>query len=341
MFCSFQILDTLNIMYKNVGISFTFSPHREIAGRKLILETRLAKDLKEFVGGLSQEGLQFWKTAFSAMTRPGSSPSRGTDSLNLTKDEKEQRSPSPTSDQKIILLPCRSAPSRERVQLWLQAKRQFECLQSDRKKRISAQNVMPYQDKISPHHKESEEDLPPSQLQVEALVKVSAFQALSKIELTLPLSISPVEAGTSNSPKEIKCGTGAEIIGEESKDEDSFKQTPSPDPSCLPPWQQTSDKMDPDKKKSQLGIGKTSPKLGSSGDPFSPEGVQPKQFLSPSPFYVKDQDGESSSPSLLHSTPIHSRRRSKGVCELDGSPGSEGSFFNTVLIETCLVHLLE
>ncbi|KAM9496921.1 DNA polymerase zeta catalytic subunit isoform 1-T1 [Clarias gariepinus] len=296
---------------------------REIAGRKLILETRLAKDLKEFVGGLSQEGLQFWKTAFSAMTRPGSSPSRGTDSLNLTKDEKEQRSPSPTSDQKIILLPCRSAPSRERVQLWLQAKRQFECLQSDRKRRISAQNVMPYQDKISPHHKESEDDLPPSQLQVEALVKVSAFQALSKIELTLPLSISPVEAGTSNSPKEIKCGTGAEIIGEESKDEVSFKQTPSPDPSCLPPWQQTSDKMDPDKKKSQLGIGKTSPKLGSSGDPFSPEGVQPKQFLSPSPFYVKDQDGESSSPSLLHSTPIHSRRRSKGVCELDGSPGSE------------------
>ncbi|KAF5890315.1 DNA polymerase zeta catalytic subunit, partial [Clarias magur] len=295
---------------------------REIAGRKLILETRLAKDLKEFVGGLSQEGLQFWKTAFSAMTRPGSSPSHGTDSLNLTKDEKERRSPTPTNDQKIILLPCKSAPSRERVQLWLQAKRQFECLQSDRKRRISAQNVMPVQDKNTSLHHKSEDILLPSQVQVEALVKVSALQALTKIELTLPLSISPVEAGTSNSPKEIKCGTKAEIIGEEGKDEDSFKQTPSPAPSCLPPWQQTSGKMDPDKK-SELGIGMISPKLGSSVNRLSPEGVQSKRFLSPSPFHVKNQDGESSSPSLLHSTPILSKRRSKGVCELDDSPGSE------------------
>ncbi|KAB5517040.1 hypothetical protein PHYPO_G00184900 [Pangasianodon hypophthalmus] len=296
---------------------------REIAGRKLILETRLTKDLVEFVGGLTQEGLQFWKTAFAAMTHPGSSPSCGTNSSNLTKDKKERSSPSPTSDQKVILLPCKSAPSRERVQLWLQAKRQFECLQRDRKKRLGAQNVMSAQDdNKAPRREKSESVLPLSQKQDEASEKASALQTFRKNELILPLSISPIEAGTSNSsPKETKCAVEAEIREQEEREGNSFKQTPSPDPSCLPPWQQTSENVDLDKKKQELGVGLTSPKLGSSVDPLSPESIKPKHFLSPSPFPLKDHG--SSSPSLLHSTPILSKRRSKGVCELDCSPGSE------------------
>lgn len=303
------------------------SPHREIAGRKLILETRLAKDLCEFVGGLSQEGLQFWKTVFSAMTHPGHSPSRGSDSSNLTKDQKKQSSPSP-SGQKVILLPCKSAPSWERVQLWLQARRQFECLQRDRKRRIGAQNVMSIQDKNkSPPHEELESFLPLSQRQDEASEKVSASQTLRKNTLTLPLSMSPVEAGTSNSPNEIKYSMEPEIRVQEERDENSFKHTPSPDPSCLPPWQQPSNSIDLDKKKLELGVGLTSPKLASSIDPLSPESIKPKQFLSPSPFPIKDQDGERLSPSLLHSTPILSKRRSRGVRELDCSPGSEGRHF--------------
>ncbi|XP_060769511.1 DNA polymerase zeta catalytic subunit isoform X2 [Neoarius graeffei] len=293
---------------------------REIAGCKLILETRLAKDLTEFVGGLSQEGLQFWKTAFSAMTRPGSSPSRGTDSSNLTKDKKERCSLSPTGGQKVILLPCKSAPSRERVQLWLQAKRQFECLQRDRKRRLCAQNVMSVQDKNkSPHHEEVGSFLPLSQRQGEVSEKVSALQTLRKNKLTLLLGTSPVEAGISNSsPKEVKCAMEDETGGQVEGDGNSFMQTQSPDPSCLPPWQQMSDN-----KNLELSVGPVSPTLGSSIDPLSPENIKPKQFLSPSPFPTRDPDGESSSPSLLHSTPILSKRRNKGVHELDCSPGSE------------------
>lgn len=297
---------------------------REIAGRKLVLETRLAKDLTEFVGGLSQEGLHFWKTAFSAMTRPGSSPSRGTDSSNLTKNEKDRSSPSPSSGQKVILLPCKSAPSRERVQLWLQAKRQFECLQRDRRRRVDVRNVMLIQDENkSPCYEALESFLPFSQRQDEASEKVSVLQTLRKKVLSFPLSISPVQPGTSNnSPKETKCTMEAEIRAQEDSDGNAFKPTPSPDPSSLPPWQQTSN-MDPDNKKQELGFGLTSPKLGGSVDPLSPESIKPKQFLSPSPFHIKDQDVESSSPSLLHSTPIHSKSRSKGVCQPECSHGSE------------------
>lgn len=262
------------------------------------------------------------------MTCPGSSPSRGSDASNLTKDEKDQSGLSPASGQKVILLPCKSAPSRERVQLWLQAKSQFECLQRDRKRRLGAQAVMSVRDKNkSPHREELESCLPLSQRQDEASEE-SELQTLRKNKLTLPLSMSPVEAGTfNNSPKEMKCPIEAEIGEQEERDESSFKQTPSPVPSSLPPWQQTSDNIGPDKKKLELGDGLTSPRLSSSMAPFSPESIKPKQFLSPSPFPKKDQDGEKFSPSLLHSTPILSKRRSQGVHELDCSPGSEGSHF--------------
>ena len=43
---------------------------REVGGRKIMVGTRMAKELAEFSGELSLEGLHFWKTAFSAMTHP-------------------------------------------------------------------------------------------------------------------------------------------------------------------------------------------------------------------------------------------------------------------------------
>lgn len=311
--------------------SLQISPHREIAGRKLILETRLAKDLAEFVGGLSQEGLQFWKTAFSAMTHTGISPSRGNDSSNLTKDQKEQGSLSSNVCQKVILLPCKSAPSRKQVQLWLQAKKQFECLQKDQKRRLDAQDVMSVQNRNkSPHSEELESFLLKFQRQdeVSEMVLAEKLHTLGKSKLTFPLTMSPVEAGASNnSLQEMKCAMEAEFRAQEEKDHNFFKETSSPDPSSLPPWQQSSYNVDPDDKKLEFGVELPSPRLSSSMDKLSPESTKSKQFLSPSPFPIKDQDGKSSSPSLLHSTPILNKRRSKGVRELDCSPGSEGSHF--------------
>lgn len=164
---------------------------------------------------------------------------------------------------------------------------------------------------------------PLSQRQDEA---VSVVQTLKKHELSLPLSVSPVEAGShNNSLMENKCAIEDGIGVQEEMDGNSFKQTPSPDPSDLPPWQQTGD-MDSEQKKQEVGLGLTPPKLGTGS--LSPVSVASKQFLSPSPFPIKDQDGHS--PAVLHSTPILSRRRSGGVCELDCSPGSEGSHLELV-----------
>uniref|UniRef100_A0A8C7F9A8 DNA polymerase zeta catalytic subunit n=1 Tax=Oncorhynchus kisutch TaxID=8019 RepID=A0A8C7F9A8_ONCKI len=102
---------------------------REVGGRKLMVETKLAKELAEFNGDLCLEGLQFWKTAFSTMTRAGSSHTLGSED---TRDQ-AQLSPSSAGDQKVILVPCMSAPRRERVQLWLEARKQYEHLQRGRR----------------------------------------------------------------------------------------------------------------------------------------------------------------------------------------------------------------
>uniref|UniRef100_A0A1A7XY61 DNA polymerase zeta catalytic subunit n=2 Tax=Iconisemion striatum TaxID=60296 RepID=A0A1A7XY61_9TELE len=95
----------------------------EVGGRKLTVGTRLVKELPEFSGDPSLEGFRFWKTAFSAMTRPASCMISG----SLKAEAK------PALDNKrIILLPCRNPPSRQQVQLWLDARRQYQSLQNGR-----------------------------------------------------------------------------------------------------------------------------------------------------------------------------------------------------------------
>lgn len=306
---------------------------REIGGRKLVLETRLAKDLMEFSSDLSQEGLHFWKAAFSAMTCAGSLHYRGAETSKFTKDQKE-RSPSPTSDQKVILLPCKSAPSRDRVQLWLHAKRQYECLQKERKRAGTKNLKLIDHDKdqpieSGPFHDEELERSPISERLEESSQRVSALQALRRKKLSLSLHVSPVKGTTSDNSPAGRTQTMAFENKTEEKDEgNSIKQTPSPDLAGLPPWQQSTDhsfdQMDPDDDKQEFAAGSASPSVGGSvGNPCeSPDNIKPKQFLSPSPFPMKTQKGDS--PCILHSTPVLSRRRSKDEPDLDYSPpGSE------------------
>nr|XP_061806813.1 DNA polymerase zeta catalytic subunit-like [Nerophis lumbriciformis] len=102
----------------------------EVGGRKLAVETRLVKELKEFSGGLSLEGLHLWKTAFSAMTHYSTTPIPSVPAQGAqTSQDQALTDPCSTSDKQVVLLPCKSAPTRERVQLWLEARRQYETLQ--------------------------------------------------------------------------------------------------------------------------------------------------------------------------------------------------------------------
>ncbi|XP_061750084.1 DNA polymerase zeta catalytic subunit isoform X3 [Nerophis ophidion] len=105
----------------------------DVGGRKLTVGTRLAHDLKEFSGELCMEGLHFWKTAFSAMTHPAPASTPALTSppaLRRGRERKERPEiESSAGDQQVILLPCKSAPRAEDVQLWLEARRQYQTLQ--------------------------------------------------------------------------------------------------------------------------------------------------------------------------------------------------------------------
>ncbi|KAE8602678.1 hypothetical protein XENTR_v10014081 [Xenopus tropicalis] len=97
---------------------------REVGGRVLTVETKLPYNLLEFEGDFSVEGLRFWKTAFSAMTqnpRPVS-PSR----VSRLLAERRKDSLSSENDKKLVIMPCKSAPHPQRVQVWLQAKELYE-----------------------------------------------------------------------------------------------------------------------------------------------------------------------------------------------------------------------
>ncbi|KAG7257685.1 hypothetical protein CRUP_038023 [Coryphaenoides rupestris] len=94
----------------------------EVGGHRLPLGTNLAKDLPESTGELALEGLHFWKTAFSAMTRTSSvSHSQGPLGADGQRTE-------PEGNQKMVLMPCRTPPSLDSVRLWLEARRQYQCL---------------------------------------------------------------------------------------------------------------------------------------------------------------------------------------------------------------------
>lgn len=99
--------------------------YREIGGRLLTVETRLANDLLEFEGDFSLEGLRLWKTAFLAMAqspRPGS-PLRNSQSAA---DKKQRNSHKTSEEKKIVIMPCKCAPTSQQVESWLQAKEDYE-----------------------------------------------------------------------------------------------------------------------------------------------------------------------------------------------------------------------
>uniref|UniRef100_A0A669D0K1 DNA polymerase zeta catalytic subunit n=1 Tax=Oreochromis niloticus TaxID=8128 RepID=A0A669D0K1_ORENI len=102
----------------------------EVGGRKLTVGTRLARELAEFGGDLSLEGLHFWKTAFSAMTHPATTVISSCQGAEASETKGDLSS---SSDKKVVLLPCKNPPNRKRVQVWLKARKQYESLQKGRR----------------------------------------------------------------------------------------------------------------------------------------------------------------------------------------------------------------
>ncbi|XP_077075913.1 DNA polymerase zeta catalytic subunit [Siphateles boraxobius] len=269
---------------------------REVGGRKLILETRLANELVEFHGDLSQDGLHFWKVAFCAMTNQASAPTYGFKSSIFIKDQ----NPSSGSDHKVIMLPCKCAPSPEEVQLWLQAKKQYECLQRDKKQMCGqavAELMQSTYDKIS----SQKEDLNShcSEHHDKMLEKASKLQSISRNGLSLPHLFSPVMAASSDtSPKSVKCTLDMET-------NKNYQIITSPNSPEISTWQQGLAEIKQNEDKEDFTDGLLSPDMDQSQNLNDTENVLPKDHLSPLLFPIKDPDVKCSYQ--LHSTPVHRR----------------------------------
>ncbi|XP_067429067.1 DNA polymerase zeta catalytic subunit isoform X1 [Thunnus thynnus] len=290
----------------------------EVGGRKLMVGTRLAKELAEFSGDLSLDGLHFWKTAFSAMTHPAttitsSSQAQGAEASEASKEQSET-DPSSASDKKVILLPCKNPPSRERVQLWLEARKQYDILQKARrdtgllkKERVGVD--------VDEHPDRTEQPAVSScpVVKVELCERLSTIRTPRRKKRNLSLIISPLKntasqcKSTEVSPVTDEGAVDLEQEGGEKDDNDDDK-TSSPESPELPPWQQSC-------QSSPSGPGKLDQdRQGeNSSEPLSP-GLSNSlerlgENLSPTLLHVGNREEGRTIPHLLHSTPFLRRRQ--------------------------------
>lgn len=211
---------------------------REIGGRLLMVETRLPNDLIEFEGDFSLEGLRLWKTAFSAMTqnpRPGSPLRNGPAVVN----KESSNSHKMVEDKKIVIMPCRYAPSRQLVQAWLQAKEEYA-----RSKRLprtesapvikSAENVSPSLNPGDTRAVAPQMDTCPHTLSSTAHAKEEVCQS----QIALQTSRTGCGQTVSASQKLLPAASTAVPEEEEEEDENGYVSYSSPDSPGIPPWQQ-------------------------------------------------------------------------------------------------------
>lgn len=286
------------------------------------MRTRLAKELAEFSGDLSLEGLHFWKTAFSAMTHPAinitsSSQAQGAEASDASKEQDELHQSS-ASDKKVILLPCKNPPSRERVQLWLEARKQYESLQKGLRRRESPQRTVQPAASSCP-------------VEIELAKRLSSIRTQRRKKCNLSLIISPMMntgshcKSTEVSPVSDEGGVDIEQEGGEKHDDDDDydDETTSPESPELPTWQQSC-------QSSPLGPDRLSENRQNSPEPLSPRlSDSPERLrdnLSPLLLNVSNREEGRTSPLLLHSTPfLRRRRRSKEDLEpVCSTPISEG-----------------
>ncbi|KAM7395002.1 hypothetical protein PAMA_006648 [Pampus argenteus] len=285
----------------------------EVGGRKLTVETRLTKELAEFSGDLALEGLRFWKTAFSAMTNPAttitsSSQAQGT---KASEASKEHPDPSSASDKKVILLPCKNPPSRERVQLWLEARKQYEILQKMRRDTGLLKKGRVGVDVDADNHPDRTEQSAESScpaVKVELCERLSSIRTPRRKKRTLSLIISPMK-NTGSQCKSIEVSPVSDEgdvdlqqeDGDKDDDDDDDDKTSSPESPELPPWQQSC-------QPSPSGPGSLNQNRQSenSVEPLSP-GLS-NSLESPTLLHVSNREEERTSPHLLHSTPFLRRR---------------------------------
>lgn len=319
------------------------------------METRLPNDLLEFEGDFSLEGLRLWKTAFSAMTespRPGSPPRYGHSTVN----KRESNSHKISDDKKIVIMPCKCAPSQQQVQIWLHAKEEYEQFKKLPKTHPAelAKAAENFSSVVLSEEKSIEvvkaaKDLSLSSLEDERPVlptkntaaavaentKAQTKETCDKSISTIGTSVNTKTYMDSNkTPSESKTLVTSTLEHDREEEEDYYVNYSSPDSPVLPPWQQVAS---PDPKQSKLEDtewksqdiilssveGNDVVPVGrAQNSPSTCEDV--RTSFAASPFPVNEDPGNSESV-CLHSTPIVQRKNQDRVPEVLGiTPLSTG-----------------
>ncbi|XP_037376134.1 DNA polymerase zeta catalytic subunit isoform X2 [Talpa occidentalis] len=298
---------------------------REIGGRLLMIETRLPNDLAEFEGDFSLEGLRLWKTAFSAMTqnpRPGSPLRNGQGVVNKVSSNGHKM----VEDKKIVIMPCKCAPSRQLVQAWLLAKEEYE-----RSKKLSkieptgvVKSAQNFSSSLNPDDKPV---VPPKLGTIPLKLPTTAHTKEDVHNSQIALQVSTTECSqTASESHMIPPVISAHDPEKDEDDDDYYVSYSSPDSPVIPPWQQATS---PD-----------STALNGNDSPSSPieelcsltienflkpikDGIQqspcdePREPLVISPINVRARTGKCDSL-CLHSTPIIQRKLVERLPEAAG-----------------------
>ncbi|XP_067402706.1 DNA polymerase zeta catalytic subunit [Emydura macquarii macquarii] len=322
---------------------------REIGGRLLTVATRLPNDLAEFEGDFSLEGLRLWKTAFSAMTQ---SPRSGSPPRNCRSiaGKGENNSHKTSEDKKIVIMPCKCAPSRQQIQTWLHAKEEYEHVKKLSKEQpVDTEKIAENFRSITlPEDQPTEmvkaaknfslpslqdnrpivpkKDAPVSQADpTPTQTKETCDKCINTVQIstnTIEPSKTPPESRT------LLLASSAIEPDQEEEEEDYYVNYSSPDSPVLPPWQQAAS---PDSKQSSLEDAdwRNQNILSSpveENDATCSESVQKhdkdegRASFSTSPLLVREGAGNSESV-CLHSTPIVQRKCQERIAEaLDFTP---------------------
>lgn len=259
-----------------------------------MVSTRLVKELEDFNGELSSEGLRFWKTVFSAMTHPAAVV---TSQVQLAGNSEATRKIAAAGD-KVILLPCRNPPSRKHLELWLEAQKQYERLHNVRQEKGLRFNV-----EVNPEGRELKK------VPCEGLSNIKGQKRHNMSLVISPMrnTISPCKS-TEVSP--ISDGGSVDVKRPSEKDYDDLAV---PLESLeLPSWLQQ--------------------KMITENHPVSPRCcLLKKRKKNIRPLCVTNKEENKTSPLLINSTPISKQQRNREEMEpLCSTPISEGKELTNV-----------
>ncbi|XP_072912026.1 DNA polymerase zeta catalytic subunit isoform X3 [Hemitrygon akajei] len=291
----------------------------EIGGRILTVETRLPNELPEFDGDFSLEGLQFWKMALSAMTqnaRPGSPAFTGS---RQSAAQIAGIASGTSEDCKIIILPCKNPPSLQRVQLWLQAKREYD----HSRKCSKSQGAVT-------ENANQDQCLQPSQAD-QASTSEKVATASSSITVEEQAAEQTCENDPSPEPPLLKTPEQKQRspshlskVAELFEDEDDYyRGYSSPDSPLVSPWQQPASpntkQWEPNEDKDIAGPSPDANRETTNDFPsltqssISPStGQSDEQQMENSPLQPKREAAHS----VLHSTPLTHRNKKDGIPEV-------------------------